>query len=63
MNEYVKTVCKFGQGASCCKYLVMGKDGFKCMKSSPVNKEHIDSVWNETKISQGDNCEGREELK
>ncbi len=29
---HVKDVCKIGQGNLCCRYLVVGKDGFECVK-------------------------------
>lgn len=61
--EYIKTVCKIGQGAECCKYLVCGANGFECMKFDPENKKVIDINWAKTAhVSQGDNCEGKEKL-
>lgn len=62
MNEQIKKVCKIGQGADCCKYLVMGK-GFECMKFDPANKKVIDDNWKTTPhIAQGDNCDGLENI-
>lgn len=63
MNEHVKTVCKIGQRAACCKYLVMGTKGFECMKINPADKDMIDKNWANTEhVAQGDNCEGKENL-
>lgn len=63
MNQYIKEVCKIGQGAACCKYLVGGKNGFECMRVNPANKFVIDKNWETTEhVAQGDNCEGKEDL-
>ena len=58
-KAHINSVCKMGQGASCCKYLVMGTKGFECMKTDPKNKKVIDDNWATTPhVAQGDNCEG-----
>ena len=63
MNPHIKEVCKIGRGAACCKYLVMGTEGFECMKANPANKAIIDKNWELTEhVAQGDNCEGKEDL-
>jgi hypothetical protein len=58
LDEHVKNVCKIGQGAECCKYLLLGSGGFECAKISEW-KEVVDKAWNSTKTAQGDNCEGK----
>lgn len=64
MTEYIKNVCKIGQGASCCRYLVVGSKGFECMKFDLNNKEFIDANWaTVTHVAQGDNCEGKPDLE
>lgn len=63
MTEHVQNVCRIGQGAFCCKYLVAGSMGFECMKSSLGNKAIIDRAWaKDEHVSQGDNCEGVTDL-
>lgn len=63
LSEYIKQVCKIGQEASCCKYLVLGAGGFECMKADLANKKIVDDNWATTEhVAQGDNCEGQEEL-
>lgn len=59
-NKHVNEVCKMGQGASCCKYLVMdGINGWECMRTDPANKKVIDDNWaKHNHVSQGDNCDG-----
>jgi hypothetical protein len=41
-KNHVTEVCKIGQGADCCKYLVMGTKGFECMRVDPANKKVVD---------------------
>jgi hypothetical protein len=61
MTEHVITICKIGQGFNCCKYLVVGSDGFECMKINQANKKIIDSNWGAQKSAQSDNCEGKKQ--
>ena len=59
MNNQIKTVCKIGQGADCCKYLVMSPNGFECSKFKPEDKAVIDKAWESGHhVAQGDNCGG-----
>ena len=37
-----KKTCRLFQGEKCCAYLVMGTDGFECIKGEDVLKETID---------------------
>lgn len=63
MNDQIKNVCKIGQKADCCKYLVMGPKGFECSKFHPEDRAVIDRNWAVTEhVAQGDNCEGVENL-
>ena len=61
----INNICKIGQGAACCKYLLLDSAGFHCAKEVVGLKALVDKNWNETKTAQGDNCDGltREELK
>lgn len=60
MNDNIKNVCKIGQGAACCKYLVVGHDGFECMKIDLKSKNVIDINWQQNEhVAQGDNCDGK----
>ena len=61
LPTHIKEVCKIGQRADCCKYLVAGAKGFECMKTNPANKAVIDRAWEQDEhVAQGDNCEGKE---
>lgn len=54
--EYIKDVCKFGQGHDCCRYLTCGPNGFECEKLGAL-KGVIDSRV-QYMTAQADNCEG-----
>lgn len=59
MEKHIEVTCKIGQGAACCKYLVVGARGFECMKVNPASKLLIDFNWEVYKhTAQGDNCDG-----
>jgi hypothetical protein len=63
MNEYMKTVCKIGQGSACCRYLGAGTKGLERLKVDPEFKRIVDRSWATTEhVAQGDNCEGQENL-
>ena len=63
MNVIVE-VCKIGQGAKCCKYLLMSANGWECGKVTPTSKKLIDDSWASTNhVAQGDNCDGNNSLK
>lgn len=57
-NETLRNVCKIGQGANCCRYILFGPSGFKCCKLTK-SKESIDSNINNM-TAKGDNCKGLE---
>lgn len=58
-DEVANTVCKMGQGADCCRYLSMGKDGWSCLKLTEL-KPYLDArVQSGTMNARSDNCEGR----
>jgi len=40
--EKPKETCRLFQGVKCCAYLVMGGDGFECVKGNDILKETID---------------------
>lgn len=58
MNDYVKNTCKIGQGKDCCRFLVMGGDGFECAKLGSLAKMLI--ARGNRMAAQADNCEGKE---
>lgn len=68
-NVHVRTVCKIGQGAACCRYLIVDPLGFYCCKLNPRDKRNIDQAWErddhvaqgtgEGAMPDGSDCEGR----
>lgn len=55
-DDFAKQTCKIGQMADCCKYLMMGPDGFECAKTNPTIKAAIDRRTD--MHAKGDNCPG-----
>ena len=57
-NKHFHKVCKSGQGADCCRYVVAGSKGIECAKFSSL-KEILDKrVAEESMVARGDNCAG-----
>jgi hypothetical protein len=64
MKEYIETTCKIGQGAQCCKYLLVCSNGFECAKVDSAFKEVVDRVWATAhRVPQGDNCRGSRDFE
>jgi hypothetical protein len=58
-ESHATNVCKAGQGAKCCKYLIMAMNGWECMKADPADKKLIDDFYSDsTHNANGDNCNG-----
>lgn len=62
VSTIIKETCKIGQGADCCRYLIMGCTGFECAKLEHGLKVTIDARV-ESMSAQADNCEGKENLE
>ena len=61
--NYVKDVCKIGQGNDCCRYLVMAPTGFECAKLDLSLKLTLDQrVRIGSMNAKGDNCPGQVNL-
>lgn len=55
----LKAVCKIGQGADCCRYIVADGNGLACAKHVPELVEQITVRVNAGAfIARSDNCEG-----
>lgn len=56
----LKAICRIGQGAACCRYVVLTPDrGFQCAKLNPTLARQI--AWRQqqqTMGARGDNCAG-----
>ena len=58
--KYLKEVCKIGQGAECCRYLIAGHKGLECAKLTDLKKTIDLRVEAKMFTAIADNCEGKE---
>ena len=58
MTIHLQSVCKIGQGKTCCRYLVTGINGFQCAKLTSLRLTLDARVEADTMTAQGDNCDG-----
>jgi len=57
-QDQLKTICNIQDGAKACRYIVLGVNGFTCVKHTMM-KEVLDKMVDEGKmVSKGDNCSG-----
>ena len=58
-NRELRELCRIGQGAECCRFLMCGAGGFECGKHT----EFADILNQRVEIgdmnARGDNCEGK----
>jgi hypothetical protein len=57
--DYIKSVCRIGEGALCCRYLTMRPDGWSCEKHTSLKSVLDARVAAGTFTARGDNCEGQ----
>ena len=58
-EEVIRTVCKIGQGAACCRYLTIGGNGWSCEKLTAMGRAIDEPDSRARMTAQSDNCEGR----
>lgn len=58
-EECARSVCKIGQGAACCRYLLLGPLGWNCAKGTTLRRHLDEAVAMRRMVARGDNCEGR----
>jgi hypothetical protein len=56
-DQHRDEVCKIGQRAECCRFLIYG-DGFECAKNSSLHADITARVVDGSMGSRGDNCGG-----
>jgi hypothetical protein len=57
-DKQVFEICGFGNGETCCRYLAMGPDGWRCLKCSAF-RAMIDARSAAGQMAaKGDNCDG-----
>ena len=57
---HAKDICKLGQAEDCCRYLMVGGNGFECAKLTKLKKTIDKKVKSGIFKAQGDNCDGIE---
>jgi len=58
-HNHVEMICRIGQGADCCRYLIATKRGFCCAKKHADAKVVLDQRAALHKIrARADNCDG-----
>lgn len=57
-DDYARDTCAIGQGAACCRYLLMGAKGWECGKHSSLKATIDQRVALGTMNAQSDNCDG-----
>jgi len=59
LTDRLKEICKIGQGAACCRYLIADADGIHCAKLDLGMADQIESrVARGLFTAKGDNCPG-----
>ena len=56
-GKTLREICKIGQGALTCKFILCGKDGFRCAKGTKMQIA-IEICVQVVQIAKGDNCPG-----
>jgi hypothetical protein len=57
--DHFKEVCRPGEGAATCRYIVAGSGGIECAKHQSGLREQINRrVAAGAFVAQSDNCEG-----
>ena len=57
-KENLNKICKIGQQAKCCRYIVAGEDGITCAKHTSFKYQIDARVAAGSFTAQADNCEG-----
>jgi hypothetical protein len=60
---FIATTCKIGQGADCCRYMLIGAQGWECGKLLATAKPQLDArAALGMMTARADNCEGVADL-
>ena len=60
-TDYLTKICKIGQGAACCRYIVAGGNGISCAKLTGLKTTIDQRVADGKFTATSDNCEGKDE--
>lgn len=58
-EQFAAQVCRYGQGAACCRFLGRDSTGWLCAKRTPLAGYLNDRVAAGQMDERGDNCSGR----
>lgn len=56
--KHTREICKLGQGEDCCAFIVMGMDGFECVKGTLTQQTIELKLAEGTMNAKDDNCKG-----
>ncbi len=57
-KAHLQAVCQVEKKEKTCRYIGLSKNGFVCMKKSPVKAKLDEMVREKNMIAAADNCEG-----
>lgn len=56
-GDEVKSICRVGQGAKCCPYVLVGHEGFECWRMNyPDNGFIVNRIMEGTMNAKGPAC-------
>lgn len=57
-RDWLRDVCKIGKGASCCRYVAVGEQGFRCLKGTRLQSLLDKKAVDKEIVAQSNNCAG-----
>jgi len=57
-KAHLEGVCNIGKKEKACRYIALSKNGYVCMKKSPIKSKLDEMANNESMSARSDNCEG-----
>jgi len=57
-QEKLAQTCLMNNGDETCRYIMMGEEGYICVKNSKLQQFIDERVFEDKMIAKGNNCEG-----
>ena len=57
-TKHLTTVCRLGEGAACCRYVVASGGGIMCAKHDEIASRLDQYAVSGAMVARGDNCPG-----
>jgi hypothetical protein len=57
-QEKLAQLCLMNNGDKTCRYIMMGEEGYVCVKNSKLQQFIDERVSEDKMIAKGDNCKG-----